>query len=347
MKPIRDLAVLQKPQTTFIDALLAYLRRPAGVVMAIALILVVSLGGVAYAAEGTLPGDTLYRIKTGVVEPLQVALATTPAAKASLQMTFAEHRVTEAAILSHKGSLSTSTEAALITNFTNNANAAVTELGLARADHPITADLLAAGFATRLAAYRSVLTLLNSSSPDNTPTSQFQAALQTQVASLLKTQTDSEVPSATSSESISKEKSALLNKDVLDLRNATDAALNASATSIDVNASALDASSSAYARAELLHASALAQQGQVLLDHHDETGASAAFKDSISITTRLDVFTHVAASLGIPTPMSSFTSSATSTTPASTSLDKDATTLPSITPSPTRLLDEKKAVLPL
>ena len=330
MKPVRDPAVLQKPQTMFMDTLLAYLRRPMGVVMALLLIFILSSGGVAYAAERTLPGDTLYPIKVDVLEPLQVALATTPEAKASLRMTFAEHRVSEAAILSHEGKLSTSTEAALITNFTINANAAATQVALARTNHPVTADLLTAGFATQLATYGSVLSLLNSSSTNNT--SQFQAVLQTQVTSLLETPTNSEVQNATSSNSVPKQKPVLLDKGVLDLRDATDAALNASATIIGTNSSALDASSSAYARSELLRASALAEQGRTLLEQHDEAGASAAFRDSLSITTRLDVLTRAASSLGIPALIPNLTSSETSAAQASTSLENDAHTLPSIPP---------------
>ncbi|MHB1163005.1 MAG: DUF5667 domain-containing protein [Minisyncoccota bacterium] len=344
MKPVRDPEMLQRAsQATLMSAFLAYVRRPMGAVMAMALILVVSSGGVAYAAEGTLPGDTLYPVKVGILEPLQVALAATPEAKASLRMTFAEHRVGEAAILSHEGKLSPSTEAALVENFASNASAATSEVATVRTNHPVAADLLTAGFAVRLAAYESVLHLLNNSGNNTTATSQLQAAIQTQVASLAEGQTN-----ATSSETgIEKKNLPQSRGDVLDLRNAADAALNKSATIIGATSGTLDASSSAYARAELLHASALTEQGRVLLEHHDEAGASAAFKDSLSVTARLDVLTRAASSLGIPTLTSSTAPSTASTTEEGASSDKGATTVTPVASSSTQSINEKKEVVPL
>ncbi|MHB0865607.1 MAG: DUF5667 domain-containing protein [Minisyncoccota bacterium] len=348
MKPVRDPEMLQRAsQATLMSAFLAYVRRPMGAAMAMIAILVVSSGGVAYAAEGTLPGDTLYPIKVGVLEPLRVALAITPEAKASLRMSFAEHRADEAAVLSHEGKLSPSTEASLVENFVSNANAATSEVAVVRANHPVTADLLSSNFAVRLAAYESVLRLLNDPGSHATATNQFQAAIQTQVASLAENQTNAKVANATSSETIAGEKKFPQSREVLDLQNAADAALNTSATIIGMARDTLDASSSAYARAELLHASALTEQGRVLLDRHDEAGASAAFKDSLSVTARLDVLTRAASSLGIPTFAQHDSLQATSSIETSSSSATGADTMTPIAPPPAKPLDEKRGSLPL
>lgn len=51
--------------------------------------------GTVYAAQGSLPGDTLYPVKIGV-ENLQLAVTAGPAAKADLHLKFAQQRIDEA-----------------------------------------------------------------------------------------------------------------------------------------------------------------------------------------------------------------------------------------------------------
>lgn len=58
------------------------------------LILVIAGGSTVYAAQSSLPGDTLYPVKTGV-ENLQLAITTSPAVKANLYLKFAQRRVGE------------------------------------------------------------------------------------------------------------------------------------------------------------------------------------------------------------------------------------------------------------
>src|SRR3989344_5538093 len=58
---------------TILSPLTSTLRMPA---MALALILVVTIGGAtAFAAAGTLPGDTLYPVKVNVIEPVRGRMA--------------------------------------------------------------------------------------------------------------------------------------------------------------------------------------------------------------------------------------------------------------------------------
>jgi hypothetical protein len=66
------------------------------------LVLVFAGGGTVAASSGTVPGDTLYSVKT-TAELVQLKLASSKAAKAKLQARFAERRVWELARLAEKG----------------------------------------------------------------------------------------------------------------------------------------------------------------------------------------------------------------------------------------------------
>lgn len=91
------------------------------------LVLVVFAGSsTAFAAQGALPGQPLYALKTKVLEPVAVALASTPAAKAAVHVALAQKRVDEAEALAQKGQLTASTSAELAANFEENAQSADT-----------------------------------------------------------------------------------------------------------------------------------------------------------------------------------------------------------------------------
>lgn len=62
-------------------------------------------GGVSAFAQGTLPGDFLYGVKTGINEKLQVAFAVTPQSKASVEAILATRRLEEVEGLALRGKL--------------------------------------------------------------------------------------------------------------------------------------------------------------------------------------------------------------------------------------------------
>ena len=93
-------------------------------VLAIALLVVVS-SGTAFAAEGSLPGAPLYPVKVNVIEPLTVALATTPAAKAQVNANIATTRVQEAQALAAEGNLTPAVAEEISTNYNEHATAAL------------------------------------------------------------------------------------------------------------------------------------------------------------------------------------------------------------------------------
>ena len=85
--------------------------------IAIALLIVLVAGtGVASAAQSSLPGDALYPIKTDVTEPLRVALAPTPEAKAQVEASIATTRLEEAETLAAQGKLDASKQAQIQTS---------------------------------------------------------------------------------------------------------------------------------------------------------------------------------------------------------------------------------------
>ena len=296
MRPIREPLVAMKVFRS--SAWHSFLRRPIGITAA-ALLLMLSFGGVAYASEGTLPGSTLYPVKVDIIEPLQLALATSPRARASLLMTFAERRINEAASLAQSGKLGVVEETKLAGNFTKNAEAAI--VATTQEHSPLSTDLLSENFAAHLTAYESVLALVGKHSPGTSVTAHFQAAIQKQIALLARAERSDEAAQTTSSQGFSTaEQSAVANQNVLQLQHAATVALGVSANIVDAASNTLDASSSANARSALLQASSLAEQGSVLLRRHDENGASLAFHDALSATARLDVLAHAAVALKIP-----------------------------------------------
>lgn len=73
--------------------------------VATALIVSISSGGIAYAAEGSVPGDLLYPVKINVTEPIRDVIAITPKAKADWELEKTSRRLHEATVLATKDKL--------------------------------------------------------------------------------------------------------------------------------------------------------------------------------------------------------------------------------------------------
>ena len=81
---------------------LHWIPRWAAVAACVALVLVFVAGGTVAASSNTVPGDTLYSVKT-TTEQIQLKLTFSKAAKARLQARFAERRIREIARLAGSG----------------------------------------------------------------------------------------------------------------------------------------------------------------------------------------------------------------------------------------------------
>lgn len=111
---------------------------------AVAVLLILSLGGggVAYAAEGSLPGQPLYPVKINVDEPVQVALAPTTAAKATVYAQLAQTRIEEAEALAQQGALDATATQELSQNFSSQVQSAdALALQVANQDPAAAADI--------------------------------------------------------------------------------------------------------------------------------------------------------------------------------------------------------------
>lgn len=73
--------------------------------LASVIIAILISGSVVYASENSLPGDLLYPIKTKIVEPVKIALASTPSARAMVETQLAHNRLNEAEALDKVGKL--------------------------------------------------------------------------------------------------------------------------------------------------------------------------------------------------------------------------------------------------
>lgn len=138
-----------------------FMTRALAAVLAVVL---VGGTGVAYAAQGALPGQPLYAVKVDVTEPLQTALAATPAARAAVHVELAQRRVEEAEALSQKGRLDATTTQQLEQNFESHAQSATdlaTEVG---ATDPSAAVEIQAELASSLSVHGALLAAIGTES---------------------------------------------------------------------------------------------------------------------------------------------------------------------------------------
>lgn len=98
----------RKPEPKGVPAL-HWMPRWAAIAACVAMLFVFAAGGTVAASSGSMPGDTLYPVKTAT-EQVQMKLTFSEAARAKLQARFAERRVWEMAQLARKGRAETMQE---------------------------------------------------------------------------------------------------------------------------------------------------------------------------------------------------------------------------------------------
>lgn len=81
------------------------------------LLILLSGSGTAFAAENTIPGDTLYGVKVNINETVRGALALSPEAKSNWEAQIAERRLDEASKLAAQGKLTAELETKLESKF--------------------------------------------------------------------------------------------------------------------------------------------------------------------------------------------------------------------------------------
>ncbi len=133
----------------------------ARILAPLAVVLVVFMGGsTAAAAQGALPGDLLYPVKLSINEAVEVALATTPVARAEVSVKQAVRRVEEAEVLASRGELTAETGNELAANFEVHAQSAsdlADEVGVV---DPAAAQTLRTKMGSSLSAHGAILATL-------------------------------------------------------------------------------------------------------------------------------------------------------------------------------------------
>ncbi len=132
----------------------------------------VVVGGTSYAAEGALPGDTLYGVKVGVNESLEGSLAITHTAKADWQAEVMTRRLIEAETLASEGRLTPLARAELEEQINKTANEFdATIATLAKSDAGVTKVAEAqSNLEASLVGHADVLAALSTELPESRPT---------------------------------------------------------------------------------------------------------------------------------------------------------------------------------
>lgn len=136
--------------------------RPLPVFASFAIFLLVG-GGVAQAAEGAVPGDILYPIKTAVNEEVRVALAVNAETKAEAEAWRAERRLEEAQTLAVRSALSLDKKEQLAEHFSEHAARVEQRIAAISERDPALATELATKFEASLSAHEAVLASLDTS----------------------------------------------------------------------------------------------------------------------------------------------------------------------------------------
>lgn len=178
MRPVRDVSadasgrqgMAKKP---FGFALLASLAKPMSV-FALVLALMLSVGGVSYAAEGALPGDALYPVKVSINEEVRAAAAVSAEERAKWETERAERRLAEAEVLASKGRLNAKGVAAVELSFAKHADKAKAHIAEAEEDEGADAAAeLDASFEGALNAHQAILAHLSNAKADGEQTSRL------------------------------------------------------------------------------------------------------------------------------------------------------------------------------
>ena len=156
MKPIR--APATAPKTSAFGWF--FTLRPVALLLVFAVF--ASSAGISYAAEGALPGDILYPVKTRVNEPLRGAIALSASAKTAWAMDVAGERIKEAATLAASGRLDAQMQQELRSDFERHARQATENISRQESAVPGGSTETAVRFEAQLSKYERMLTEVGS-----------------------------------------------------------------------------------------------------------------------------------------------------------------------------------------
>jgi hypothetical protein len=138
-------------------------RLPKAAVMLPLVVLAFLGGATAYAAKGSLPGDTLYPIKVNVVEPVKGLFAVSPEAQAAWKVSLTETRLSEIEELAQKEELTPEVGVRGQARFDTSLTAARDTIKKLSQENPDAAIRLDASFSASLDKHEKILTTLGDS----------------------------------------------------------------------------------------------------------------------------------------------------------------------------------------
>jgi hypothetical protein len=125
------------------------------------LLILVGVGGTAYASEDALPGDPLYAFKVSVSEPVQAALIPSEEGKASWHAILAERRLNEAARLAAENRLTPDDQEKLAANFAEHLEVSSEAAEhLAKTGHTDSSLAVRSDLEARLMAHEHILSVI-------------------------------------------------------------------------------------------------------------------------------------------------------------------------------------------
>jgi hypothetical protein len=145
-----------------------YFANPQFAMSFAALFVVVLGGGTVFAAQGSLPGDPLYALKTGVSEPIQGALAFSVESKINYHAQMAQTRLEEAEVLASQNRLDAKAGAQIESNLDTHLAERQALVGKLEEQRPGVTFAASAKYDTQITAHGDVLVQLGAESSSST-----------------------------------------------------------------------------------------------------------------------------------------------------------------------------------
>jgi hypothetical protein len=260
---------------------------------ALGLVLFIS-GGTAYAAEGALPGDLLYPVKVGAVEPVEGALAFSDEAKAGWNARVATARLDEAQALAEKGALTAATSDELAASFNEHATGVIAAANSISAADPASGSDIRARFSSSVAVRGTAILAAGKRSANASS-----AAVSGKLVVAIATDEDSEnAPAKESAPAAMMAKvgftTALTPTDAAKAARLSEdahSALKAATTTIATLGLSKDARAEANARAAQIWNRIVKADAELSIGSSDEAAAdfSRALRDIDALTAGLDI----------------------------------------------------------
>lgn len=240
-----------------------------------------SSAGISYAAEGALPGDLLYPVKTHVNEPVRGAFAVSPSAKTAWAMSVASERIKEATMLAAEGRLNSEHQQELQANFESHARKASENISAQASASPEASAEIGVRFEAQLSEYERVLAEVGSA----------KGIAVSELASSVRRERERVVAVRARAQERSEKGTPQEKKEAVSrMRDAAKKQFEDSSDIARALSGKLASSTIQSAALQLESASATIADGENLMNADSEPQAMDAFREALSETEKIGVF---------------------------------------------------------